>query len=687
MEVESDEIGKGPSEMTKRKREQQRSSGAANVGSPAAGAAKGALAPFLDSRAVQVLLVLLAGLVAYGNTLHVPFVFDDHSSIVDNPVIKNLDNFLASLDGYRYNPRRVIGYLTFALNYRFGGLDVFGYHLVNLGIHLAASLLVYTFILILAQTPYLRGSRLVPHGRPLALLCGLLFAVHPLQTQAVTYVVQRLASLASTFYLLAMVLYGAARLRQVRDGRLGSPQALLYFCGALFAALSAVHTKEIAFTLPFMLILFEALFFPATARKQTGFFLGAAVVLALGAIVVAHDPRPLGQLLSDVDASLIESSALSRTEYLFTQFRVIATYLRLLILPVSQNLDYDYPAARSLFEAPVLAAAMLLFAMIGSGLWLLKRGRTGDDPGLILPAFGIFWFFLCLAVESSIIPISDVIFEHRLYLPSVGVITAIVSLAFLFGQRVPARSAVMLGTATVVAMAVITWQRNRVWADGVTLWQDVIAKSPGKARPRNELGKVYFDQGRYPEAIAQYRAAIAITPEFLPARNNLGAAYQKSGDLDAAIAQYQFVLDREPSRTETRNNLGSAYDRKGMLDQAISEFEGALKAKPDYAAAHNNLGAAYRKKGRFDEAIAQYRAALRLKPDYASAYNNLGIAYAVMGRLDDAVQQMETALRLQPENGEFRENLAKVYDLKGMPERAAAERRTIENRGAQGTPP
>ena len=231
--------------MTKRKREQQRPSG-----SPAAGAGKGSLAPLLDSRAVQVLLILMAGLVAYGNTLHVPFVFDDHSSIVDNPVIRHLDNFLSGADGYRYNPRRFMGYLTFALNYRFGGLDVTGYHIANLCIHLAASLLVYLFILLVMQTPCMKGSRFVPHARRMALMCGLLFAVHPVQTQAVTYIAQRFASLACLFYLLTMVLYGAGRLRQARDGRLASPQALLIFCGALLAAFLAVRTKEIAFTLP-----------------------------------------------------------------------------------------------------------------------------------------------------------------------------------------------------------------------------------------------------------------------------------------------------------------------------------------------------------------------------------------------------------------------------------------------------
>jgi len=169
---------------------------------------------------VAVFLVLSCGVLAYSNSFRVPFVFDDLPSIVDNPVIRSLDNFLASTSGYENHERRFVGYLTFALNYRLGGLDVTGYHAFNLVVHLANALLLYALVRLAFRTPHLAGSRLAPRAGTVALLCGLLFVVHPVQTQAVTYVVQRLTSLATLFYLLAMVLYAVGRLkaRKVSDG-------------------------------------------------------------------------------------------------------------------------------------------------------------------------------------------------------------------------------------------------------------------------------------------------------------------------------------------------------------------------------------------------------------------------------------------------------------------------------------
>ena len=618
------------------------------------------------------LLIVLAGILVYANTFQVPFLFDDYSSILDNPVIKDTANFLSRPDGYRFNPRRFIGYLSFALNYRFGGLDVTGYHLVNLAIHLTNGLLVYTLTRLTLRTPRLAGSLLVPREGILALTASLLFVVHPVATQAVTYIAQRFASLATLFYLLALVWYVSARLRQSRVARLGDFGALALFTLAIAAAVLAFRTKEIAFTLPFALLLHESIFFNPTPRKRKVLLLAAAVGIAVVLAVIAASGSSLGQLLADVNERLTEARTISRGDYLVTQFRVVVTYLRLLILPVGQNLDYDYPLYASFLAPPVIVSFLLLAALLGVGGALLARASRGGDAGLRLVAFGIFWFFLTLAIESSVIPISDLIFEHRLYLPSAGALIAVAAAFLLLCRKFSVRACLGLFIPVLLILSAATWQRNLVWRDGLTLWQDVIAKSPRKARPYNELGKAFFDGKRYPEAIREYRKSLELAPDFLPAHNNLGAAYQKAGNLDAAIAEYRAALRLKPDQPEIHNNLGAAYDKKGWLDQAIVELEAALQLKADYAAAHNNLGAAYRKKGRMDEAVKEYRTALRLKPDYASAYNNLGIASAVSGRFDEAAGFFETAIRFDPQNGEFLGNLAKVHALKGAGEPGAA---------------
>jgi tetratricopeptide (TPR) repeat protein len=597
--------------------------------------------PWTERTAVHFLLIIALGVLAYGNTFHVPFTFDDITSLVEKPVIRDLGSFLGRADGYLYNPRRFVANLTFALNYRVGGLSVFGYHVVNLLIHLCSALLVYLLTRLTLASPHLAKSRLVSGFRSLPPVAGLLFVVHPVATQAVTYVVQRYASLATLFYLASLVCFAAARNEQERLGRRLAPSALLRFGAATLAGLLALATKEISFTLPFALLLYEGMFYPMTRFKRLLVAVAGVVgaLVFLGVAFVAGGR--IGALLTDVGQALTESRVISRGDYLLTQFRVLVTYLRLLVLPVGQNLDYAYPIAKTLFSLPVLASLLFLALLFAGAVALLVRaGRGGGEPLLRLIAFGIFWFFLTLSIESSIIPITDVIFEHRLYLPLAGVSMAAAAGFSLLGRYLPRAAGRLLVAVVVILLALATWQRNGVWGDSVALWRDVIAKSPGKARPYNELGKVYFDRKAYPEAVAAYREGLRLDPAFAPACNNLGVVLLKLGDLDGAIAQY----------------------------------ERFLQLKPDFAEAHNNLGAAYRKKGNFAAAMEQYRIALRLKPDYASAYNNMGVAYALQGKYAEAAEQFATAVRLQPDNGEFRENLAKVYDLRGEKEKAAAVR-------------
>ncbi|HEY6838413.1 MAG TPA: tetratricopeptide repeat protein, partial [Geobacteraceae bacterium] len=490
---------------------------------------------------------------------------------------------------------------------------------------------------------------------------------------------QRFASLAAMLYLLSLILYAAARLGQVRAGRLWSPGTGLLLAASLAAALLACSTKENAFTLPFALFLYEGMFFPLTRRKKA-FLVTAAVAgaAAAGGVALWYGSS-LGKLLSDVGGSLSAARDISRWHYLLTQFEVIATYVRLIFFPFRQNLDYAYPLAGSFFGPTVLRSLALLLGLQALAGLAIVRTERGGDGGLRLVAFGIFWFFLALAVESSVIPIADVIFEHRLYLPSIGAFMALAALLFLVpppAERI-ARAAF---AAVIVLLMVVTWQRNEVWRDGVTLWEDVIAKSPGKARPRNELGKVLFEVGRYPEAIASYQAAIGLDRDFFPAHNNLGAAYFKSGNLDGAMAEYLVAVRLQPRQAEVHNNLGVIYDRKGLFDRARAEFETALQLRADYSAAYDNLGSVLRKTGRMEEAIARHLTALRLQPGFASAYNNLGIAYAEEGRLDEAVDCFGKAVGLEPRAAEFHHNLAEAYDLKGWHERAAAERRVVGER-------
>jgi len=580
----------------------------------------------------QFLCIALIALFAYSNSFQVPFVFDDLTSITDNPVIRELSNFTFQGAGYSYNPRRFIGYLSFALNYRLGGLDVVGYHAFNLAVHVCSAWLVFLLCRLTMLTGQPErgrgaGNSLVP------LLAASLFVAHPMQTQAVTYVVQRLSSLATMFYLLSCVLYVQGRLNQEREGRGLSARSLTFFLLSLFCTGLAMKTKEIAFTLPFAVALYECLFFRLTPRKKMILLLPVALTLLVIPLSLLHGGGSLGSLLSDVSESTRVQSTLPRIDYLITQFRVLVTYLRLLLLPVRQNLDYDYPVYSSFSSPAVLLSFLLLSSLLLLACWLLIRSRREEGRGLLLRliSFGIFWFFLTLSVESSIIPIVDVIFEHRLYLPSVGAFIAAAAAWELVTARFALRRVAGCALALVLLLAIGTWQRNLVWGDEISLALDTVEKSGGKARPHHNLALVFSRRGRVADALAQEKRAAQLAP----------------------------------CRADVRCELGVLYGRTGRLDLGKEELQLAVRLDPGYFPARKNLGNAYRDSGETDRAIEQYREALRIQPQNAELCNELGMAYGAKGQFPSALPYFEQAVRLNRGDSGYRYNLGRCQYLIG----------------------
>ena len=495
---------------------------------------------FLEWPVFHWIIVALVATVAYSNTFQVPFVFDDELQIIANPVVTDLAGFLTTRSGYEYNSNRFIGYLTFALNYHVGGLNVVGYHAVNLAIHITNALLVYTLVRFTFRTPFLapHASPLTPHASLVPFFAALLFVCHPVQTQAVTYIVKRLTSLATLFYLASVTCHVRWRLAWESGALCLSRSVLPFWLMSLAAALLAMKTKEFAVTLPLAVLLFEWCFFGRPDRRvllSLAPLLSTIFIIPLG-MVSLHEP--IGRILSDVNTMTVASSSLSRWEYLCTQFSVIVTYLRLLVLPVNQNLDYDYPVNHSLFEPRTFLPLILLMALLAAAVMLWRAGSspesrvTGHESRLLrLAAFGIFWFFLTLLVESSIVPIHDVIFEHRLYLPSVGFLLALTALVMAgsgnLKGRIPVAEKLAVAALIIAAglLATATYSRNRIWRDPITLWQDVKAKSPNKVRPYNILGTYYAEQGRVADAIREFEMSVRLKPTDVAILDLLAQSY------------------------------------------------------------------------------------------------------------------------------------------------------------------
>lgn len=672
--------------------------------------------------AVGVILAVVAA--AYSNTLEVPFHFDDVANIVDNPAIKDLGYFarpsaarpITSPGQHANTFGRYVGGLTLALNYRIGGLDVRGYHAVNMGIHVATGLAVYALVLVLFATPILRSSSLTGRARTIALLTALVFVAHPIQTQAVTYIVQRFASLVAFWYVFSIVAYGVARLSVRPAVRAGA------FIMALVFAVLAMKTKENAFTLPFAIALFEVLFFDGPVRRR------AARVMAFAPLLLvipldylrrgAANAAPGRPVVQGVNAFSETAASLLSSEYLFTQFRVVVTYIRLLFVPVGQNLDYDYPRYDSLFAPPVFLSLLFLAAIVWLAFYLILRSRK-TEPALRVISFGILWFFLTSTVESSVIRLPNVIFEHRVYLPSVGALTALVIAVFLGGSfagrrwpRARAAAPIALSVAAVV-LAGATWARNRVWADPVHLWEDAAAKSPAKARPHNNLATAYLEDGRFEEALAEFRAALAIEPGHLEAHLGMGKtlaalgrfeeaeghfetvrqlgpqgpdvyieqgnAYIRAGRSAEAMQQYRTAVRVSPNHAGARFNLGLALFRAGALGEAVEHLRAALSIDPGVGPIHVLLGQVYEASGSTEEAIGQYRAALDREASDAEAHYRLGSLLGRTGDLAQGIAHLESAVRLAPGDARGHHDLGVAYYLTGRNAEAIESlRRSLE---------
>lgn len=616
-------------------------------------------------------LIILAGVLTYANTFKDPFVFDDLPNIYENETIRSISSVLSGWDEVR-----VVGFLTFAINYKLHGLSVTGYHVFNLAVHLVGGLLIFWLTLLTLRTPFFRQSRLGQSGSLslfIALFAGLIFVVHPVQTQAVTYIVQRLASLATLFYLLSLVMYAWWRLLAERDAATGAPgsapaldlrnrRAILYIA-SLISALLAMGTKEIAFTLPFIVALWEFTFFAGSVRSRIVRLLPFAFTLAV---------IPLSLLVND-------ETMMSRTgfneppstvDYFFTQIRVIVTYLRLLVYPAEQNLDYDYPVYHTLFNPAVLLSAALLLALAGLAVYLWRRAARDSSLALLrLISFGILWFFITISVESSFITISDVIFEHRLYLPSVGLVIATVAgvafIAVALRKNVPSIGKILvpLATAVVVALGVTSYSRNQVWGDPISLWEDVVSKSPGKARPHQVLGYYYYQDGQKDMAEAENLKAVAIKPDYADALNSLGAIYLDSGRLDQAETVLRQALDVRPGFPDAHFNLGTVYMKSGRTDKAEAELKLAIDANPGYIKALQNLALLYITEERLEEAIGPLMRVIELDPDDYLAHNDLGNIYAMQGRYNEAKVKYRKALSINPDFQEARDNLTMLQGV------------------------
>ncbi|MCX5718020.1 MAG: tetratricopeptide repeat protein [Nitrospirae bacterium] len=586
--------------------------------------------------------IVLLGVVLYSNVLRDPFVFDDHSSIKENDSIRSFAESFKNISSNRY-----LVLLSFAVNYAAGGLKPFGYHLINNLIHVINALLVYYLVILTFRTPYFT-SRLTSHASRhffIAFSAAFIFVSHPIQTQAVTYIAQRATSMATMFYLLSLIMYIKFRLQvsgnmeQNKTLNLKSKprnlKSVFWYLGSVICAIFAMKTKEIAFTLPLVIALYEFSFFNNTLNAECRtpnlrrflFLLPILLTLLIIPFSMVNFKAPVEAITQDINIQSRETVNIARTDYLLTQFRVIVTYLRLLIMPVNQSLDYSYSVYHSFFDLQVFLSFLFLLSIFGLAAYLFYKSRR-THYALRLTAFGIFWFFITLSVESSFIPIRDVIVEHRLYLPSIGFfIAAVLSVDYLFSNM---RLKTALMAAIVLALSVGAYNRNTIWEDPQTLWEDVIAKAPNNARAYNNLGVELKNKGEFEKAIEQFEKSLKADKNYTSVYFNLGDVQCRLGNYEDAVVYLKKALTlklNQQLHLDVLNKLGRTYSATGQNENAIDAFKEAIKVYPLAVAPYNNLGVQYIKTGRFDLAIKTLEEALKIREE-PYVRSNLSLAYA-----------------------------------------------------------
>lgn len=586
-----------------------------------------------------MILSALAAILVYSNIYTFPFVYDDVRVLTNNNRLQDLAHYDSPA---KFFTKRALVWYTFALNYRVNGLRVFGYHLVNVIVHVVSGWIVLFLSLTLLKS-------LASFSEPVRWLCAaaaaLVFTVHPVQTQAVTYTVQRFASMAALFYMASVAFYLAARLSGRSSPEQGSvfrylPAAGLAAASALSAAMAMV-SKENAASLPAVLLLVEYLAFEKNytrwKKKIPWIAAGLAVWVVFILLNAGFISRISGQktLLEGITSVSQQSIHVGRWSYLCTQFNVLVIYLRLLFLPIRQNLDYLYHFKKGFFDGVTPLAFLLLCGLLGLGMWLRKKHPV--------VTFSILWFFITLSVESSVIPIHDAVYEHRLYLPMFGYSLLITYLLFTF---LPKKRLVagIICSLIILSLSLAAYQRNWTWQSELTLWSDVTEKAPHNNRGWYNLGLALHSTGRLPEAETAYRTSIQYNSEYDEAYNNLGALLCQTGRHREAIVLLKRALEINEAYADAYNNLGNALYSTGKKEEAVASYKKALAVNPDKTDCYGNLGRACLDSGRYGEAVSALKQAVQWYPEQTRLFHYLGKAHYLAGQKEEAIDSLQKVL-------------------------------------------
>jgi len=587
--------------------------------------------------------VIAAGLLAYHNSFMGPFIYDDEPSILTNRTIRHLWPIWRPLSpphegGITVEGRPLVN-LSLAINYALGGTKVWGYHAVNLAIHILAGLTLLGIVRRTLLQPRLR-DRFGAVANELALAIAIIWTVHPLLTESVTYIVQRAESMMGLFYLLTLYCF-------IRGA--GSTRTRLWYGLSVMACALGMASKEVMISAPVMVMLYDRAFLsgsiPEAWRRRWPLYAGLAATWVLLGFILAFGQLP-------VTAMNARRLGVTWWQYLATEPGVLLHYLRLSVWPHPLCFDYyGWPVART--WGSILPPALVIAILLGATGWAWKRNPSWGFVGT--------WFFLILAPSSSVVPLDSPAYEHRMYLPLAAVVVLVVlGIHRLIGKRSMAAFVLL-----AIGLGFLTWRRNQDYRSELTIWQDTVLKRPDNPRAYANLGLALVHIGRVQDAIGFYEQALHLKPDSTEARYNLEVALARTSKPEDAIGHYEQALHLKPDSADAHSNLGLALAQAGKPQEAIGYFEQAIQLNADDADAYNNLAVALIQVGKTAEAVDRWKRALQLKPDDAEMQCNLANALLTLGDLPQAIKHWQQALTLNPDFVQAHDSLALALERIG----------------------
>ncbi len=578
------------------------------------------------------IIIVTVCLLLYMPAIRGGFVWDDDAMLTNNIVLEKNGLYRSwfTTEQSNYWP---ITWTSYWLQHKVWGLNPTGYHVINVLIHSACTLLIWYILMQLKI--------------PCAWLAALIFAVHPVNVESVAWISQIKTILSMLFFLAALLCY-------LRFDEFGQPG--MYWL-AIGSFVLGVLSKGSIIALPLVLLMCAWWLRGIISRRD---LLRSAPFFAVSGVMSCVE------IWFQYKCAI--GKAVVRTDSFFARLagagQAVWFYIYKALLPI--NLSFVYPRwnidAKSWFSYMPDAALLIL---LGLCWWYRRRGGR---PLLFMLLYCVVMLLPILGFFNIFFMMYSLVADHYQYVSIIGVIALFVATGYHIAARL-GKPGVAVGRILVLfvlaTFGMLTWHQCHIYKDAETLWRDTLSKNSSAWIAHNNLGVILLPQGKIDEAIGHYRLVIQATPNDAEAHNNMGRAFELQGRLDDAVSYYLRALEIKPDHAEAHSNLGNVLLQQGKIDQAISHQRQALQLRPNSAEMHNNLGNALQLQGRFDEAISHYRYALQIKPNYADAYNNIGCTFFRQGKVDEAISHYRQALELKPDFAEAHCNLGIALESRG----------------------